>query len=32
MFFFSRRLGTAGSIAASVLGTILLFVVLNVVL
>ena len=31
MFFFSSRLGTAGSIAASVAGTVVLFVLLNVV-
>jgi hypothetical protein len=31
MFFFSSRLGTVGSIAASVLGTIALFVLLNLV-
>jgi hypothetical protein len=29
MFFFSNRLGAAGSIAASVIGTIVLFVLLN---
>ena len=31
MFFFSRRLGTAGSIAVSVVGTIVLFVLLNLI-
>jgi hypothetical protein len=31
MFFFSGRLGTAGSIAVSVIGTVVLFVLLNVI-
>jgi len=31
VFFFSRRLGTAGSIAVSVVGTIVLFVLLNLI-
>jgi hypothetical protein len=32
MFFFSNRLGWAGSIAVSVLGTVAVFVLLNLVI
>ena len=31
MAFFSRRLGVAGSIAASVIGTVVLFLLVNLV-